>query len=257
MNTKKIENPLTIIAIFAGIAETVATIVLPQLPLELQKIFIWFVILFPLLLVLLFFVTLNWNNKVLYAPSDFKDENNFMKALGTLTPAEQGNKIKQEIQSISESKESNDIQKEPSAVHIQSDETVYLLAEDLALRELEAKSKKQIYRNFSYTRIKPPIIFDGLIADEKEITAIEVKFIRSLYFQPDSIKKFLEQLEMIASRMRASFSLKLILIIVTDLLEDKFKALEKRCSALIKGTSFPVDLQVVKFADLKRKFGVN
>ncbi len=41
----------------------------------------WFVMGFPALLLLLFFGTLNFNAKVLYAPSDFQDEENFLNTL--------------------------------------------------------------------------------------------------------------------------------------------------------------------------------
>ena len=75
----KIKNPLTIIAIFAGIAEVSGTIVLPFMADTNQKLFIYFLICFPTLLVILFFLTLNFNNKVLYAPSDYKDETNYIK----------------------------------------------------------------------------------------------------------------------------------------------------------------------------------
>lgn len=77
-NVKKVNNPLTIIAIFAGLAEIVGTTVLLGLTKEIQEIFVWFVMIFPILLVIAFFVTLNWNHKVLYAPSDYRDEKNFV-----------------------------------------------------------------------------------------------------------------------------------------------------------------------------------
>lgn len=76
-----VKNPLTIIAIFAGLAEVSGTIVLAALGIQLQAIFIWFVILFPSALVILFFITLNFNPKVLYSPGDFKDENNFITTM--------------------------------------------------------------------------------------------------------------------------------------------------------------------------------
>ena len=74
-----IKNPLTIIAIFAGIAEVSGTIVLPFISATNQELFIYFLICFPSILVILFFITLNFNNKVLYAPSDYKDETNYIK----------------------------------------------------------------------------------------------------------------------------------------------------------------------------------
>ncbi len=78
-DSKKISNPLTMIGIFAGIAEVAGTVVLPLVSGDLQRIFIWYVIGLPILLVVLFFITLNFNTSALYAPGDFKDEEHFMK----------------------------------------------------------------------------------------------------------------------------------------------------------------------------------
>ncbi len=78
---KTVNNPLTIIAIFAALAEIAGTTALKLVIPELQYIFVWFVMGFPILLVLLFFFTLNFNPKVLYAPSDFKDEQNFLNTM--------------------------------------------------------------------------------------------------------------------------------------------------------------------------------
>ena len=74
-----IKNPLTIIAIFAGIAEVSGTLVLPFIADENQLIFIYFLIIFPSVLIVVFFLTLNFNNKALYAPSDFSNEENYIK----------------------------------------------------------------------------------------------------------------------------------------------------------------------------------
>ena len=68
----KVSNPLTIIAIFAGLAEALATIALLGLPQELQGIFLYFVMAFPTLIVVLFFLVLCFNNTVLYAPGDYQ-----------------------------------------------------------------------------------------------------------------------------------------------------------------------------------------
>ena len=76
----KVSNPLTVIAIFAGLAETMAAIALVRLPPEIQHIFVYFVMFFPLLLVLLFFIVLYFKNTVLYAPSDFENEDNYLEA---------------------------------------------------------------------------------------------------------------------------------------------------------------------------------
>ncbi|WP_226571259.1 hypothetical protein [Mangrovibacter yixingensis] len=75
-----IKNPLTIIGIFAGIVEVSANLVLPFLDGTQQGTYIWFLMIFPSLLVLLFFVTLNFNHVALYAPSDYNDDRGFMQA---------------------------------------------------------------------------------------------------------------------------------------------------------------------------------
>lgn len=105
---KKVTNPLTIIAIFAALAEIAGTGVLLGLNVDLQKVFIWFVMLFPILLVGLFFVTLNYNPKVLYAPSDFTDENNFLNLFADRIQLE--NSLSEVSMIVAESKEviSND-----------------------------------------------------------------------------------------------------------------------------------------------------
>ena len=75
-----IKNPLTIIGIFAGIVELSANFVLPFLEQSQQSVYIWFLMVFPILLVIAFFLTLNLNHVALYAPSDYGDDAGFMLA---------------------------------------------------------------------------------------------------------------------------------------------------------------------------------
>jgi len=75
-----IRNPLTIIAIFSALAEGFATVALIQSPIEIQRIFIYFVMAFPTLIVILFFGVLIFKSKVLYAPSDFDNQEHFLEA---------------------------------------------------------------------------------------------------------------------------------------------------------------------------------
>jgi hypothetical protein len=74
-----IRNPLTVITVFAAIAEVSGAIVLPFMSENNQGVYIYFLILFPAVLVIVFFITLNFNHKVLYAPSDWRDEANFFR----------------------------------------------------------------------------------------------------------------------------------------------------------------------------------
>lgn len=75
----KISNPLTIIAVFSGLAEAFATVALIQTPPEIQNIFVFFVMFFPTLLVLLFFGVLIFKNEALYAPGDFENQEHYLE----------------------------------------------------------------------------------------------------------------------------------------------------------------------------------
>lgn len=76
-----VRNPLSVIAIFAGIAEISGTGVLPFIAPENQNLYIWFLMTFPFALVIFFFATLNWNHKALYAPSDYNSDESFLEGI--------------------------------------------------------------------------------------------------------------------------------------------------------------------------------
>lgn len=78
---QRITNPMTVIAIFATLSETSAAISLPFLDDEERELYVWFLISFPFYLLLLFFATLNFNYRSLYAPSDFEKGKHFIKVM--------------------------------------------------------------------------------------------------------------------------------------------------------------------------------
>lgn len=100
---QKVTNPLTIIALFAGFAEVAGTVILPLLDKELQTTFIWFIIGFPIILVVCFFITLNFNTEVLYSPSDYKNEEHFLKAI--ITPINFSKKLDKLLEELKTAKE--------------------------------------------------------------------------------------------------------------------------------------------------------
>lgn len=62
-------SPLALIAIFAGTIEASALASLPMLESAEKQIYVWFLVGFPPFLTLLFFITLNFNHRALFAPS--------------------------------------------------------------------------------------------------------------------------------------------------------------------------------------------
>ena len=73
-----ISNPLTIIGIFASLAEVGGAITLPNVSLENQIVFVWFLTLFPTFLVTLFFLVMCFRPQSLYSPSDFRSDESFL-----------------------------------------------------------------------------------------------------------------------------------------------------------------------------------
>lgn len=83
-NTK--QNLLGIIAIFASLTEIFGTVVLKFLPLEIQRIFVWHVMLFPTILIFFFFYILYKKPLHFYSPDYYKDEKIFQALMqGRLT----------------------------------------------------------------------------------------------------------------------------------------------------------------------------
>jgi len=76
-----IGNPLTVIGVFASITEVAATVLASLGSEPLQIIMVWFIVLFPTALCAAFFLTLNLNPKVLYAPRDFRRDQHFMETI--------------------------------------------------------------------------------------------------------------------------------------------------------------------------------
>jgi len=86
MSKIAISNPLTLIAIFAGLAESAAIGALPFLEPGIQSTFVWFVMLFPALLVALFFAVLWWRPENLYAPGDYREDASYLNVQGNKQP---------------------------------------------------------------------------------------------------------------------------------------------------------------------------
>lgn len=83
-----LRNPLGIIALFVTICYLIAglvfTIGLDKLNGATERLpFIWFIIIFPVIIFIVFVLLVCFNHEKLYGPADFKDEANFIKLTNT------------------------------------------------------------------------------------------------------------------------------------------------------------------------------
>ena len=99
--TPNVKNPLVLIAVFAGVSEVAMAFTLIKLPEAIQGIFVWFVMGFPLVLVLGFFFVLYRKPAVLFSPSDYKKEEMYLESIANTNGANMlGRRIDQLEESI-------------------------------------------------------------------------------------------------------------------------------------------------------------
>lgn len=274
MQTKvsTIKNPLTVIAIFAGTAEISGTAVLPMLDASSQATYIWFLMSFPFALIALFFITLNWNHRVLYAPSDFQDEDNFINILKkqsyieTLESIEEdideSNKIEDVFDSsiINEEKIETELSITNKNERLERDKInqnirhqqiqEHKIAEKLVLEKLGKELSVDIEKDMKIEIENSNFRFDGIIRTENTLTAIEVKYLRNrnklnMAQWHSIIHHFQKLYNNLSEVQRKKFSI--IFAVVTD--EDK-ENLQEYIQNKFKDFVFPIAIKVYDFDDL-------
>ncbi|WP_207951636.1 hypothetical protein [Pseudomaricurvus alcaniphilus] len=278
-----IKNPLTVIAIFAAIAEISGTTVLPFIEADNQNIYIWFLMFFPIFLVGIFFLTLNFNHRVLYAPSDYKDEKNFVNPYGKASPEEQGNKLREEVEEIeaegsaekssaTEKTDKNEREAESthdkfmSAAKINSIRNRQLMA-DVTLAEKLAVNKltKELGLNFKTdVRLEFPdsnvrAVYDALAIDDDEVHAVEVKLFKARHVDPSRLAKVLEQSELAAQSFRGidprNFTLHIFAVMDTP--EVEMAMLKHNLESFAKRYKVKVKIHITTLDDLQNEYQYN
>lgn len=283
-----IKNPLTIIAIFAGITEISGTAILPFLSEKNQDIYIyiWFLIIFPLILITLFFITLNFNHKVLYAPSDFQDDENFFKTFQPASNNEIIKKIKEQSKDIENElikettnfKTNNKIDhntvdkkqkdkvlfsKEPASKTKTNKEKLrnlqgrYFLTKELVLNKISKDTGITIVRNQKInTKYQQHTSFDGIMESNKKFTIIEVNYI----YKPEYINnvfksKFLQALNEIEKFTdQTKIEIKLLIAIATDTPIIDHDKIKNTILSRVGITPFEVEVQLFNIEDLEKEF---
>ncbi|WP_444984077.1 hypothetical protein [Halomonas mongoliensis] len=263
-----IKNPLTVIAIFAAIVEVSGTTVLPFIEPDNQGLYIWFLMLFPVFLVGLFFLTLNFNHKVLYAPSDYKNENNFLKSFGRATAEEREEKYREEFEETAEDVQSENTQDGENQagqcqINYSKKDRHSMLMANVFLAERLAINKLSKDLNLDFktdVRFETPsgrkIIFDGLALDGDKVHAAEIKLFRNEHVSPSRIDKVLLESEVMKGHLKGIDSKEFVLhfVAVIDNPEVDLMQVEKRLKKYISRYDANVRLHVVSLADLRNEY---
>lgn len=262
---------------FAAIAEISGTTILPFIEPENQSVYVWFLMLFPVLLVGAFFWTLNFNHKVLYAPSDYKDERNFIDPYGKASPEEQDKKLRDEVQELEaetpEENQNQDDNFDGKNTASTKDENTFTrinafryrrlmadvtLAEKLAVNRLS----KELALNFKTdVRIDLPdlrraVVYDALGINDKEVHAVEVKLFKAKRVDPHRFADALEQSEAASRRFEKfdSRDFTLHIFAVMDTSDVEIAILENTLGSFANRYKVKVKIHVTTLNDLQNEY---
>ena len=260
---RTVRNPLTIIAVFAGLAEVGGTCVLPVLNGSLQNLFIWFLMLFPTFLVTLFFLTLNLNPTVLYAPSDFRIEANYMRLFETGTSEEKALKMEEEIEeAVPVPPRTERAQHETESMirgfrpayrdRTSRHRTKCFLAEQLVLNQLQIEFRVPVERNLVLPVAGNRLLFDGAFVKDGTLHIVEVKYYSGDILDPRTVRNGNRTLD----RLRTARKLKglpfvVILAIVTDIREEAFPNAVKGIQEVMADIGFPISIRLYNIESLE------
>ncbi|MCX2566913.1 hypothetical protein OQ496_10650 [Acetobacter suratthaniensis] len=265
-----VKNPLTVIAIFAGTAEVSGTAVLPLLEKDTQQVYVWFIMVFPLLLVVAFFIVLYNKNYVLYAPSDFKDENLFA-SFKPGSPQLRAQKLNEEAGADRNTEEAaqpsdlistngtasepirdnHDFISRPSYGQIAAQAS---LAEDLVITRLASKRRTQFARNVSPAAM-PSIMFDAVAKDGNNQVIVEVKYTRKGFTSIGNIDRVKETFTSYYNSLpdvTKRGTLFILAIVCDGDAEANTSRIEVKFSAIISEWNIPIQVRVYRMSELRK-----
>jgi hypothetical protein len=131
--------------------------------------------------------------------------------------------------------------------------SAYIVAEDLAFRQIEQDLKRPIVRHIAVEGAE----FDGILVNRDVVTLIDTMFMVSAEISQDKIRNLLKKVEFAGKKIsdaRKGSKPRLLLAIVTQL--DPESEAKLRSSLIGKFTSTPVDVDIrlLDFENLQKIF---
>jgi hypothetical protein len=259
----RVSNPLTIVAIFATITEVSGSGVLPFLTPESQALYVWFLMIFPGLLVGLFFLTLNFNHNVLYAPSDFRDESNYFKRFSYVTVEERRDKLKEEVEETRAEAELETTKRlaAPHEANTTGDQSSEL---DLISKIINFEGRviailsQEFGQPITTRAIRTPDgtrhVFDGVISTPTRDWIVEVKYLPDVSAMLRRAEHAIWDVSNVRSQVEPPFRerLGLILAVVGKFKDAEQKnAVKQRLENVAAAMPFQITLRIFDADDLK------
>lgn len=251
-------NPLGIIALFIvlvyGIAALVFGLQADTLEPSLKAPLIYFLVGFPVLVLLVFTWLVSNHHTKLYSPADFRADESFLR---TIDLREQNLRLDAEIdavvpdESIETIEGGSKIVPEKVMLARRSDirESI-ILAEDLVFRDLELEFSAPIRRHVELRTGTGETQLDGAILQRSKVVGVEVKFFRRSFG-----RKSREYLLELARRVEG---MSLIFALVSEgVSEEEQKQNAQRLRSELAGISHNVEIRTYSFESLRIRFGID
>lgn len=276
-----VKNPLGIIALFIALIYGCATLSLGMTAANLtsdeRQIIIWFIVIFPVVVLFVFYLLVTKHHVKLYSPRDFKNDDSFLK---TLSVKQQEKRLDDDIMSLesvdlikSELKKpqneevffsrsgkgkTEEISTVVNELEI-SRHTVrnkYKRAEKLAILKIEKSDGLSFEEQVSFGN-KGAIAFDGVSIRQDTVVALEVKYLYKSTIPPSAIREIMYRGMLASAHLPPGMDFKLIIALVLDNVIDTAGVLEGNLKSMISDSAISplnVDLRIYTFVDLSNEF---
>jgi hypothetical protein len=253
-------NPLGVVGLFIALVYGIAGLVLgvsarylsgsERLPL------IWFLVLFPFVLLAAFYVLVSRHHAKLYAPQDFYDKEGFFR---TQTADEHRVRLDEAVRDVLQDEDEGSKTAAGAGVAggRESDTSTaslretYVMAEELAFREIEAEFGVPVQRNLAVGSS----LLDGVAGLHGVLTAIEVRFVRG----PEWRRRAREAIGQAVHQRHLPLGMPLMVALVTDGVSfDEAESMRTEFAntlGLWRG-GHKAWFKIYDFAQLKAKYGL-
>lgn len=190
------KNPLGIIALFISLIYGFACLVMgisaEKLDASEKLPLVWFLIIFPIIVLAVFVYLVVFHHKKLYSPSDFREDKSFLETVDKnqkiIAEFKEANtkQITSEISKNKETPKPKTINK-PETIEFNDFKNKYIEIENLVLEKVETIYCSNVKRN---VRIKglQNAEFDGIVTNQEEVVFVEIKYVRSISMNSSAIE---------------------------------------------------------------------
>jgi hypothetical protein len=268
-------NPLGIIALFIALIYGFATLLLgaaaEKLSCAERLPLVWFVVLFPVLVLGVFYLLVTRHHWKLYAPGDYKADESFLKAL---TPEQQDARIKAEIESLhpemagsgpmikllpdtDTSAPAHGTSQPAPTRALDALRSRLILAERLALKKIQRDRGLQLKTQVAFGN-DPSSAFDAVAQSGNSFVAVEVKLLTGSWTRAEKLREVLYRAMVATNLLRQRFGVRvefrLLLVFVIESGEVQRSRLARLIEPVIKDAPFPVEWEIYKLSDLEEEF---